>query len=259
MQRNLLDRMQEGDFPCVQADATARVGPRRAVLEVAFDGAADAGELAADLVVPARQEFYFKEIVSLRGGDQAVAEPGEFGTGGAFAYDKGLVGFFVPQEPVLQQGGRLGGRGAAQCTVCLVDTALAEHRIQALQRLGSLGKQADAADRTVQPVRDAHKDLPGFAVPGGDERLELLCQGFVAGLVSLDNFARPLVEDQEMVVFVEDARFDVSRFVGTEGPVHHICQFYGANILTFWHKNQMAQDWIVGESPQCLRLQKLNN
>ena len=53
--RLLSDGMDEGDLPSVQADAAVGIAAGCAVFEVAFDGAADMGELAANLVVPSGQ------------------------------------------------------------------------------------------------------------------------------------------------------------------------------------------------------------
>ena len=51
--------MDEADGPGVEGDATVRVGAWRSVLEVALDGAADVGQLAADLVVAACEKLHF--------------------------------------------------------------------------------------------------------------------------------------------------------------------------------------------------------
>ena len=58
--------MDEADGPGVEGDAAVRVGARRSVLEVALDGAADVGQLAADLVVTAGEEFHLDQVIALR-------------------------------------------------------------------------------------------------------------------------------------------------------------------------------------------------
>ena len=85
---------------------------------------------------------------------------------------------------------------AAQGPVSLVDLSVAEESVQALQGLGGLGQDHDAAYGTVQAVGNAHEHLPGLAVPPGDEGLEGLGEGFVAGLVALDDFSGALVQHQ---------------------------------------------------------------
>ncbi len=57
--------MEEGDAAGVEGDAAVGVGAGGAILEVALDGAAEARELAADLVVAAGEQFYFEEPVAV--------------------------------------------------------------------------------------------------------------------------------------------------------------------------------------------------
>ena len=70
--------MDQGDAVRLEADAAVGIRTRRAVLEVALDRAAHVGELAADLVVPAGQQFHFDEMIAVRVGKVPVAEAGEF-------------------------------------------------------------------------------------------------------------------------------------------------------------------------------------
>ncbi len=64
--RLLADGMDEGNLPGVQADAAVGIAAGSAVFEVAFDGAADVGELAANLMVPAGQQFHLHQVVAFR-------------------------------------------------------------------------------------------------------------------------------------------------------------------------------------------------
>ena len=250
--------MKEGNLPCVKTDAAARIGTRRPVFEISLDDASDAGELAPDLVVSSRHQLDFEQMIAVCVGEEGVTEPGGLGAGCSFFYDKGFVGLFVAGEPVFEGGLRLGRGSAAECPVSLVDIPFPEHGAEPFQSLGGLGKEADAAHGPVQPVRDAYEDLPGFAVPGRNKSFEGFGKGFIPGLVTLDDLAGPLVEHQQVIVFVEDACLDVSRLGGGKRSIDHSCQFFPANILTIWHKNQLAQDWIFVRS-SVFRQKCLNN
>jgi len=62
-ERQLLvaDGMFELDATRVQRDAAVGIASGRAILEVAFDRTANGGQLAADLVMPTREQFYFEQ------------------------------------------------------------------------------------------------------------------------------------------------------------------------------------------------------
>ena len=70
------DRMDKGDVAGVEADAAVGVGAGGAVLEIALDGAAEGGELAADLVVAAGEELDLKKVIPVSVGDVLIAEAG---------------------------------------------------------------------------------------------------------------------------------------------------------------------------------------
>ena len=85
--------------------------------------------------------------------------------------------------------------------------------VHPFQTFGGLGQDGNAAYRAVQPVRDAHEDLAGFAIPAGDEGLIGIGQCFVAGFVALDDFAAAFVHHEQVVVFVQDAALKVAVFL----------------------------------------------
>ena len=93
---------------------------------------------------------------------------------------------------------------------------------------------------------NSHKHLPGFAVPLGDEGLEGFAQGFVSRLVSLYNLSRPLVKNQQMIVFQKDAAFYVPVLFRAYFPIdaHNaakIALFSGKACgigLAVYHRNQ---------------------
>ena len=218
--------MDEPDGTGVERNAAVRVGTGRSVLEVAFDGAADVGELAADLVMAAGKQLNLDEMITLGAFQIAVFEFRFLGFAARSLGDEGLVQLFVPGHPVGQEClGRLGP-GAAQCPVGLVDLALPEHRIQAFQGLGGLGQDDDAAHRAVQAVGNSHEHLAGLGIPLRDESLQRFAHRFVARLVSLDDLARPLVENEQVVVLIKDASFNGLEFLVVELPVDHRCHSF---------------------------------
>ena len=93
-----------------------------------------------------------------------------------------------------------------------MDLPVTEHRIQALQGLGRLREQADAAHGAVQAVRDAHEHLARLGVALGDEGLERLAHWLVARLVPLDNLTCPFVENEQVVVLKENPGREVPEF-----------------------------------------------
>ena len=60
----------------MQGDAAVGIGARGAVLEISLDDASHACELAAYLVMPAREKFHLDEVVTLGRAEITVAEPG---------------------------------------------------------------------------------------------------------------------------------------------------------------------------------------
>ena len=87
------------------------------------------------------------------------------------------------------------------------------------QGLGGLGQDDGSADRTVEAVGHTHEHLAGLPVAEGDESLEFLRKGLVAGLVALDYLTGTLVQDQDVVVLVEDAGSYVLCLLRGECPV----------------------------------------
>ena len=71
-----LYRMEERDVAGVEADAAVGVGAGGAVLEVALDGAAEGGELAADLMMTAGEELDLQKVIPVSVGDVLIAEAG---------------------------------------------------------------------------------------------------------------------------------------------------------------------------------------
>ena len=211
----LLDGVDELYPAGQERDAPVGIGASGAVFEVSLDGAAHVCELAADLVVPARKELDFQEEIPVGGLDEAVVEAGLLAAAGHV----GLVLGFVAHQEVGEGVLVLGRARTGERPVGLVDLALAQHLVQAFQGLGGLGKEADAAHGAVQAVGDTQEHLAGLGVPPGNEGLEGLREGLVAGLVSLHDLAGAFIENHEVVILVEDTAFEVLIFRVAYGPV----------------------------------------
>ena len=135
-----------------------------------------------------------------------------------FLAANGHVGFvlgFVPNQVVRKDVCVFGRPVRREGPVRLVNLSFPEHFVKTLQRFGRFGKQHHATYGPVQPVGDTHKHLAGLAVPLRDEGLQGFTQGFVPGLVSLYNLSRPLVENEQMVVFQQNPLLDVPELFRT--------------------------------------------
>ncbi len=95
------------------------------------------------------------------------------------------------------------GLGADQCPIEFMDVRFTEHGVETFEGLGGLGEDGYAADGTVEAVWEAHEDLAGLGIALGYERLVLFAEGFVAGLVALDDFSDLLVDYEKVVVFIK--------------------------------------------------------
>ena len=70
------DGMNELDNARVQGNAAVRIGTGGSIFQIAFDDAAQIGQLAADLVVSAGQQVDFDEEVPLGRVNQPIGESG---------------------------------------------------------------------------------------------------------------------------------------------------------------------------------------
>jgi len=154
-------------------------------------------------VVTACQQFDLQKMVSFRTAKVGVNKFGQFGIPVfSFFYYIALILLFAAKQPVFQQGVRLLRCGDAQGQIYLVDCAFAEGCAKPFKSLGCLCKYGNAAYRAVQTVGDTQEYFTRFGVAYGNEGLVFVAQGLVAGLVTLDNFARALAYDQKMIVFI---------------------------------------------------------
>lgn len=97
--------------------------------------------------------------------------------------------------------------------VGLRDAALADHVVQARERLRRLGEEHRPAHGTVDAVNHAQEDVARLVVAHLDHGLDLGLQRIVGIAVGLHQVAAALVYHHQVVVLVED-------IVGSE----HCCQ-----------------------------------
>lgn len=109
-----------------------------------------------------------------------------------------------------------------QSPVVFADTTVSEQLVHPFQSFGCLGEDDNSAYRTVQTVGDTEEDSGWFGVSCSYESLEGLGQGLVICLVTLYYLPTPLVEDEQMVVFIEDSGGDVVVFLRGEFPVRSL-------------------------------------
>lgn len=122
-----------------------------------------------------------------------------------------------------------------------MNVSLPEHLVKAFQGLGGFGEKRDSAYRAVQPVWNTQENLTRLAVPLGNKGLERFAQGFVTGLVPLDNLARTLVENDQVVVFIEDSVLQVPEFLWfhfsvythSAAKIHFFPMNFGRNLVAW--------------------------
>ena len=69
---------------------------------------------------------------------------------------------------------------------------------------------------------NAQEDFPGLSVTLSYEGFQGFGETFVSGLVTLDNLADCLVEDEDVIVLIEDSRREVMNLTGIQPPVFHL-------------------------------------
>ena len=103
-------------------------------------------------------------------------------------------------------GLRLIGHSAYDGVVYLLHLSVAKHPVETFQGLTGTRKHAHTAHGTVKPVRDAEVYRTGLGAAFLDIGFHVIGQRAVAGLVTLDNVADGLADDDDVVVFVENVR-----------------------------------------------------
>ena len=96
------------------------------------------------------------------------------------------------------------GRRLGQRPVDFSDAPLAEHLVEARQRLRGLGEEYRPAHGTVDAVHHAEEDLAGFGVAPLDEGLDLVLEGALTRRVGLHQVAAVFIDNQQVIVLVEN-------------------------------------------------------
>ena len=103
------------------------------------------GKLAENLVMPAGIQLHLQQEVALCGLDEGILELGLLAVFGNVRLVLGFVANQIVRKSIALFRGPIGGEGP----IGLVDFSLAEHLVQALQGLGSFGKEHHAAHGAV--------------------------------------------------------------------------------------------------------------
>lgn len=196
--------MDEFSAAGVQADAAVFVGAVEAIFQVALDGAADLRQLTAYLMMTTCLEMDFEQKIAVGMGNHTVVQFCSFGVGMLFVVRIALVLLFIPDEPVHQIIFLFRRTILDDGPIGLLHFTVAKHVVEPCQRLAGLGKQHDAANRTIQTMRHADKDVPGFAILLLDPFLQHFRERLVARLVALDDLTARLVDGNDVIVFVDN-------------------------------------------------------
>lgn len=199
----LADGMDEGDLPGMQRNAASRIGTRETVFQISLDGATHGGQLATDLMMPARLEIDFEQAVAVAPAHQPVMQDGLFGAGALMIINIRLVLLFVTDQILFQGTLRLSGGVLDDGQVGFVHLAVAEHLVEPRQGLAGTGKDHHSRHGPVQTMRHAQEDIARLVVFFFDPQLEAVFERHITRLVRLHNLGARLVDDDQMVVFVE--------------------------------------------------------
>ena len=195
--------MYKGHAVAQQADASIGVGSRRAILQVALDGATDMSQLRADLMVASREQVDFEQHVAVATPDDLVAQHSLLAARHLVVVGIGLVLSLVAHQPVGQQSLRFGRLMLDDGPVGLVDLTLAKQIVEAAQRLRGLGKDDQSGHGAVQAVDHTEKDVARLLIFLLQPFLDGIGERKVARLVALYDFAHLLIDDDDVVVLVE--------------------------------------------------------
>lgn len=203
-ERNVGDGMLKREPPGMERDAAVGVAAWCAVLQVALDGAAYLGELAAYLVVTASMKRHLEEEVAVALCHEAIVEHRLLAVRNLTVVGSGCVLLLVAREPMRERAFWLRRPGSDDGKVGLPDgLMLGKHLIEPGQSLTRLGKQHNAADWTVEPVNHTKIDVPWLLIPVLQVILHHIRQGDIASLVSLHDVPCLLSDGNQVVVLVE--------------------------------------------------------
>ena len=116
----------------------------------------------------------------------------------------GLILFCIPGKIVFQ-GTRLGiGAIHNYGMVDLFHLLLLKHQGHPAQGLAGFCKDYRPAYRSVQAVGNSHKNFPGFMVPLLNIVLHQFIQGYIAGLIPLNNIRSALIDNHQVIVLIQN-------------------------------------------------------
>ena len=182
--------------------ATVGIGAWGTIFQVAADGAAHFGQLAAYLVVTTGVQVDLQQPVAVAVADDAIVEYGLLGAGHFAVVGSGGVVLGIAGEPVGECALGLRRLVGHDGPIGLVHLSGAEHLSEARQGLAGAGEQDESADGAVEPMYHSKEHIPGLVVAFLDVGLHLFGEGHVAGLVALYDFPCPFVNDDDVIVLV---------------------------------------------------------
>ena len=174
----------------MQRDGAIGVGARSPIFQIALDGATEVGELATDLMVTARMEVDFQQIVAPRRAcDGAVVEDGGLSVGRARGDDERLVEFFVAGERIFQMAVKRRRLVVGDGPIGFLKLVVFDHVVHAAKRLGGLCEKHHTRYGAIQTVDDATEDVARFGIAEFEEVLDFVGEAGVTRFVALDNLS----------------------------------------------------------------------
>ena len=186
-----------------QRDASVGIAARRSVLQVALYGAAHVGKLATYLVMTTGEESHLKEHIVVRLGTQTVFQDGFLGTLALLVVSITLILLLIADEPVGECAFLRDGVFLDNSPIGLVNVARAEHLVQTRKGFGCAGKDNESAYGTVKTMHHAKEYVARLSVLHLYVFLHDVGERLVTGLVALYYLATCLVDDDDMIVFVD--------------------------------------------------------
>ena len=194
--------MKELDLSSLEVNGSIWVGARKAVFYITFYGAVHGGQLHAYLVMPAGVRVHFQQVIVIRAAQQFIIE-----LGARSALHLALeclrhvlrLIFYKIVHEISFRGGRpvLHHR-----PICFLDIFGAEHFIEPCKRFACARKQHDPAHRPVDAMHCSEEYLSRLLIFFLDVLLYELAQRGIACLVALHDIGRPLIDSDDVIVFV---------------------------------------------------------
>ena len=154
-------------------------------------------------MMAASLQFYFEEEVAFALCHNTIVEDSLLAAWHFAVVGTGCVLLLVARQPMRKRPFLLrrtvGNDGEVGLLDCLM---LGKHLVEPGQSLACLGKQDNAADRTVQPVNNTEIDVTGLLILVLQVSLHQIRQRDIASLVSLNDVPCFLCYGYQMIIFV---------------------------------------------------------